>query len=98
MAREPKNRQPAKSSARGQGGASANAAAAPAPVRKKPFNPLRFFSEVRQEGRKVTWTSRRETIISTIMVLIMAVIAAIFFYLVDTVIGLTVDFLLGLGG
>jgi preprotein translocase subunit SecE len=96
MAREQKNRQPAKTGTRGQGGASSNAAAPPA--RKKSLNPLKFFSEVRQEGRKVTWTSRQETIVSSIMVVIMAIIAAIFFFLVDTVIGLLIDFLLGLGG
>ena len=45
-----------------------------------------FFREVRQEGRKVTWTSRRETIITTVMVLIMVTIAAVFFLLVDLII------------
>ena len=96
MAKDNKSRQPAKTGARGQGGASSNAAAAPA--RKKSVNPLKFFSEVRQEGRKVTWTSRQETIVSTIMVVIMAVIAAIFFFAVDSLIGWVINFLLGLGG
>lgn len=61
------------------------------------MNPLKFFSEVRQEGRKVTWTSRNETLVSTIMVLVMASFAALFFLGVDTVIGFIVNFLLGLG-
>lgn len=95
MARDQKNRQPAKTGTRGQGGASSNDAAAPA--RKKSVNPLKFFSEVRQEGRKVTWTSRQETIVSTIMVVIMAIIAAIFFFAVDSAIGAIINFLLGLG-
>jgi len=58
MAKDQKTRQPAKTGSRGQGGASSNAAAAPA--RKKSANPLKFFSEVRQEGRKVTWTDEYE--------------------------------------
>ncbi len=52
---------------------------------KKPFNPARFFREVRQEGERVTWTSRKETIITTIMVFIMVVLAALFFLAVDFV-------------
>ncbi|KAA5801088.1 preprotein translocase subunit SecE [Alkalicaulis satelles] len=96
MARETKNRPPAKPAASGRSGSSDNAASAPA--RKKPFNPLRFFSEVRQEGRKVTWTGRRETLISTIMVVIMSIIAMIFFFAVDTVLGWIVNALLSLGG
>lgn len=64
---------------------------------RKPMNPLKFFSEVRQEGRKVTWTSRNETLVSTIMVLVMASFAALFFLGVDAVIGFIVNFLLGLG-
>lgn len=95
MARDTKNRPPAKPAASGRSGASAGAAAAPAP--KKPFNPLRFFSEVRQEGRKVTWTGGKETFISTVMVLIMTVIAAIFFFAVDSALGFIVRNLLGLG-
>jgi preprotein translocase subunit SecE len=95
MAKEPKTRQPAKAGSRGQGGASSNAAAAPAS--KKGVNPLKFFSQVRQEGRKVTWTSRNETIVSTIMVVILSIIAAIFFFAVDSAIGAIINFLLGLG-
>lgn len=98
MARNTKTRQPAKSAgASGKAGASANAAAASAPARKKTANPFKFLSEVRQEGRKVTWTSRRETIISTIMVLVMATIAAIFFFAVDSLIGWIINFLLSFG-
>ncbi len=57
-------------------------------------SPLSFLREVRQEGRKVTWTSRKETIVTTIMVFIMVVIAAIFFLAVDQVLGRTIDFIL----
>ncbi|MEO1040628.1 MAG: preprotein translocase subunit SecE [Pseudomonadota bacterium] len=61
------------------------------------MNPFKFFSEVRQEGRKVTWTPRRETIISTIMVLIVSIIAAIFFFAVDSALSFIINFILGLG-
>ncbi len=65
---------------------------------KKKTNPLQFLREVRQEGRKVTWTSRRETLITTIMVLIMVAFAALFFFLVDLVISSVVKFALSLFG
>src|SRR5215470_1530764 len=53
---------------------------------KKPFNPTKFAQEVRAEARKITWTSRRETWITSVMVGIMVVLAAIFFWGVNTVI------------
>jgi preprotein translocase subunit SecE len=43
----------------------------------------KFFREVRAEARKITWTSRQETWITSVMVAIMVVFAAIFFYFVD---------------
>lgn len=51
--------------------------------KKKRANPLEFLQQVRNEASKVTWTSRNETIVSTIMVLIMVAIMALFFFLVD---------------
>jgi preprotein translocase subunit SecE len=59
--------------------ASALAQAAP----KKRTNIVQFFREVRAEARKITWTSRRETWITSVMVAIMVVLAAIYFSLVD---------------
>ena len=59
--------------------------------------PFRFFSEVRAEGRKVTWATRQEVTVSTIMVLSMGVAAAIFFFLVDSVVGGLVRWLLSIG-
>lgn len=94
MAKAGKTRPPARAGASGQGTGSGSAGV---PVRKKPFNPFRFIGEVRQEGRKVTWTSRSETIVSSIFVLVMATFAAIFFFGVDSLIGLIINFLLGLG-
>jgi preprotein translocase subunit SecE len=54
-------------------------------------NPLEFLQEVRQEARKITWPSRKETMITTIMVLIMVVLASIFFLLVDIVLNWGVE-------
>ena len=53
------------------------------PKKKKSTSPVEFFQQVRNEGAKVTWTSRNETMVSTIMVLIMVAIMSIFFFLVD---------------
>jgi preprotein translocase subunit SecE len=61
-------------------------------------SPVDFLRQVRQEVTKVTWPSRKETIISTIMVFVMVVIMAIFFFLVDQVLSLGVRAILGLGG
>jgi preprotein translocase subunit SecE len=60
-------------------------------------SPAKFIREVRQEVGKVTWPSRRETMISTAMVLILVFIAAVFFYVVDSVISFGVRTILGLG-
>jgi preprotein translocase subunit SecE len=55
------------------------------------FNPLQYLKDVRQETAKVTWPSRRETMITTIMVLVMVTISSIFFLGVDAVIKYLVD-------
>jgi preprotein translocase subunit SecE len=54
-------------------------------------NPVEFLQEVRQEARKITWPSRRETVITTIMVLIMVVLASVFFLIVDMILKWGVD-------
>ncbi|MHA1549224.1 MAG: preprotein translocase subunit SecE [Alphaproteobacteria bacterium] len=61
-------------------------------------NPFQYLQQVRAEAIKIVWPSRRETTISTIMVLIMAFLAALFFLLADQVISRLVAFLLGVGG
>jgi preprotein translocase subunit SecE len=66
-------------------------------VEKKMANPLQFMREVREEVSKVSWPSRRETVVTTIMVLIMAIAAAIFFMLADQVISKVVKIVLGFG-
>ena len=60
-------------------------------------NPFEFLQQVRTEVAKVTWPTRRETLITTAMVLLMSVIAAIFFLFADWVISMIVTFILGLG-
>ncbi len=61
------------------------------------LNPAKFIREVRQEIGKVTWPTRKETMVSTAMVLILALIAAIFFLAVDAFFGTVISWILGLG-
>ncbi len=63
----------------------------------KTTNPFTFLQQVRSETAKVTWPSRRETVISTIMVVAMAFLAAIFFFLADQILSWGVELILGLG-
>jgi len=64
--------------------------------RRKGGGPFRFFGEVRAEARKVTWATRQEVTVSTIMVVIMGVAAAIFFFLIDSILRFLVSFLLNI--
>ena len=59
------------------------------------FSPFKFLQEVRSETAKVTWPTRRETMITTIMVFVMVALASIFFFMADLVIRYSVTFLLG---
>ncbi len=61
-------------------------------------SPAQFFQEVRQEARKVTWPSRKETGISTAMVFVFVILAAIFFFIVDQILQFGVKLIFGLGG
>lgn len=58
---------------------------------------MEFIPQVRQEVKKVTWPSRRETGMTTAFVFVFAMIAAIYFMLVDQVVFRFVHFVLGLG-
>ena len=60
-------------------------------------NPLTFLQQTRAEVAKVVWPSRKETMITTGMVLIMVFLAALFFLAVDQVLGFGVGLLLGSG-
>jgi preprotein translocase subunit SecE len=64
----------------------------PSPAKKR-VGPFTFIGQVRAEGRKVTWTSRKETVYATIMVVIMVVVASLFFYVTDAVVSLAVRFI-----
>ncbi len=59
-------------------------------------NPLKFLQEVRQEVGKVTWPTRQETLISTVMVLIMVVVASLFFLAADQIIAALVQLMLSI--
>jgi preprotein translocase subunit SecE len=56
-----------------------------------------FFREVRQEAAKVTWPTRRETALASGTVMLMVLLAAVFFFVVDEVIAIAVRLLLGIG-
>tara|TARA_X000000950_G_scaffold18604_1_gene20215 strand:+ start:75 stop:266 length:192 start_codon:yes stop_codon:yes gene_type:complete len=60
-------------------------------------NPLKFFQEVKQEAFKVTWPTGKETIQGTIMVAIMAIIASLFFLLIDQFYKFFLDIILNIG-
>lgn len=60
-------------------------------------NPFEFIQQVRAETAKVTWPSRRETLVTTIMVLIMIFLASLFFLIADQIVSWGVALLLGLG-
>lgn len=60
-------------------------------------NPFTFLQQVRSETAKVTWPTRRETLISTIMVLAFAAIAMIFFFAADQLMALGIELILGVG-
>ena len=59
-------------------------------------NPVEYIREVRAEVAKVTWPTRRETMVTTGMVFVFVFIAAIFFLLADKIIGFAVRTLLGI--
>jgi len=84
-----------------QGGPSRKAPVAsqgPAPVLavNKRVGPVQFLREVRAEARKVTWTSWKETWITSVMVGIMVILTAIFFFGVDWILGLGISAILKL--
>lgn len=60
------------------------------------FSPFKFLQEVRTETAKVTWPTRRETTITTIMVFIMVAVSSVFFFVADQILRLLVTFILGI--
>ena len=60
-------------------------------------NPIKFIQEVKQEAFKVSWPTGKETIQGTIMVAIMAIIASLFFLLIDQFYKFFLDIILNIG-
>ena len=61
-------------------------------------HPAQFVRQVRQEINRITWASRRETMFASLSVFVMALIASIFFLLVDLMLSNIVQYLLSFGG
>ena len=61
-------------------------------------SPFEFVQQVRRETSKVTWPTRKETAVTTMMVFIMVALASAFFAVVDIVLQFGIGFLLGAGG
>ena len=59
-------------------------------------NPLKYLQEVRQEVNKVTWPTRQEVLISTIMVLVLVTLASVFFLAADQIISWLVQLMLSI--
>ncbi len=60
-------------------------------------NPAQFVRQVRQEIKRVTWATKKETLMATITVLTMAVLASVFFFLVDLLLSNVVELILSFG-
>lgn len=62
------------------------------------ISPVEFIRQVKREANKVTWPTRKEVTVTTTMVFILVLLAALFFMLADQVLARAIHFLLGLGG
>jgi preprotein translocase subunit SecE len=60
-------------------------------------NPFEFIQQVRVEATKVVWPTRRETLVTTGLVMLMALFAALFFIVVDEALRVVVSLVLGFG-
>ncbi|MEP5152066.1 preprotein translocase subunit SecE [Planktotalea sp.] len=61
-------------------------------------NPLQYVQQVRSEVSKVVWPTRREVMLTTVMVFIMAALTAVFFALIDLIIRSGLTSILGMFG
>ena len=59
-------------------------------------NPMKFIQEVKQEAFKVSWPTRKETLQGTLMVLAMAIVASLFFLLLDQILRFLLELLLNM--
>ena len=60
------------------------------------IDPFKFLQEVRAEAQKVTWPTRKETTVTTMMVFVMVILATIFFLVADQIVRLGIGYLLGI--
>ena len=67
---------------------------APAKKRKLMRNPLRFLQEVKQEAFRVTWPTKKDTVTGSLMVFVLASLAAVFFLLLDQILKFFLDLIL----
>jgi len=65
---------------------------------KNKVGPVKYVGQVRQEARKVVWPTTRETITTTILVMVMVILMGIFFFIVDWALATIIKLFLGLGG
>jgi preprotein translocase subunit SecE len=77
--------------------AAASTVTVDAPAPKKRTSPGQFIGQVQAEARKIVWPSRKETWITSVMVFLMVAIAVVFFWVVDTGLGLLSTRLLAIG-
>ncbi len=68
-----------------------------AETKTKKTTPASFFRQVRNELKKITWPSRKETTVSTIAVFIMVILASIFLYFADQIIAFLMRLIMGFG-
>ena len=69
-----------------------------APAKKKiMINPLKFIQDVKQEAFRVTWPTSKETMQGTLMVVAMAIIASLFFLLLDQILKYLLEIVLKVG-
>jgi len=60
------------------------------------LNPLKFIQSVKQEANKVTWTTRKDVLVGSVMVFVLASISAIFFLLLDQIYKYLLDLILAI--
>ena len=68
------------------------------PAKTDKVGPVKYVGQVRQEARKVVWPTWRETLTTTILVMIMVVLMGIFFFIVDWALASIIKIILGFGG
>ena len=64
----------------------------------KKVGPVKYVGQVRQEARKVTWPTGRETMVTTLLVMFMVILMGAFFFVVDWILATGIKLILGLGG